>query len=590
MATEALATVDQVTGRKGVVISETPHSARAALEVLQRGGNAVDALVCAGLTDAVCRPEMNGIFAWGGGMVFYFARTGRAVAVPMSAFTPMATRTDMYELVSGPEGYSVLGLPGPNLSKLVHSPDGMVKDDLNCTGYLAVVVPLVLRAYQVASEHFGRMPMAELLQPAIRLAEEGFPVDWLLRKCITKAASVIQSRFPASADLLTPNGRVPEVGETFRNPDLGRTLRAIAQEGVDVFYTGWLARTIVDDIRSNGGILSMEDLARARASVRPEEAVSAPYRDYLFYTPDLGSSGGTTVLQILKLLEPFDLSGLGPSHPEYLHLLIEALKVVWAKRFETVGDPNTMPIPQQELLSSVYLDGLGEQLRLALEGKARAPSGAGSPGVPNTEHLLVVDGEGNLASMTLSHSTEFGSLATVPGTGIILNGGMHALDPHPGLPNSLGPWKRPAQRMSPMVATRMGKPALAIGATGARRIISVLAQVLVNLVDFRLSPDAALLTPRLHVEASEPVWIEHGGVEEYVPNVSGYRGDVVLEGRHPEWGFTDDVIDALAARGHTFERINAMIGGCVVATVDADGLMHGFTEPRKRGFSTAAAF
>ncbi|MBI3979851.1 MAG: CocE/NonD family hydrolase [Chloroflexi bacterium] len=179
-------------------------------------------------------------------------------------------------------------------------------------------------------------------------------------------------------------------------------------------------------------------------------------------------------MQILKLLEPFDLSDLGPAHPDYLHLAIEACKVVWQDRFETVGDPASMPIPQEELLSENHILMLREKLRRALEGLQGlhvARPGSSGAGAPNTAHLLAVDGEGNLASMTLTHAMAFGSLAVVPGTGIVLNGGMCAYDPHPGPPNSVGPWKRPAQRMSPMVASRAGMPALAIGSPYVKALV-----------------------------------------------------------------------------------------------------------------------
>ncbi|MBI3979375.1 MAG: gamma-glutamyltransferase [Chloroflexi bacterium] len=580
--------VAQDSGRNGVVIADSPYSAEIGLAALRRGGNAVDAIVSAGLAHAVCRPALNGIFGWGGGMVLYFGRTGRAVAITMSGITPLATTPDLFEPVRGPEDHTVLGLPGPDLGLLLHSPELMVKDDLNSTGYLSILVSPVLRAYQVALESFGNLTIAEALAPAIELAEAGFAVDRDTRNTILGVEAIIQRFFLATAEILMPGGRVPEAGELIRQADLAQTLRAVAREGPEILYTGWLARTIVDDVRSHGGILTMADMARACDMVGPEEAVAVPYRNHVFYTPDLGTSGGTTAMQILKLLEPHDLTGLGPTHPEYLHLAVEAGKVVWRDRFRTVGDPAAMPVPPAELLSAAYLARLREEHRQALLGKGPAHPAVTSPGSPNTTHLIAVDREGNLASLTMTQAINFGSLATVPGTGIILNGGMSSFDPRPGRPNSLGPWKRPAQRMSPTVATRAGWPALALGGTGGRRIIAVLAQVIANLVDFGLSPAAALLAPRFYVEAAEPVWIEYGGVQEQVWNPTGHRGGWLIPGSHPEWSFDGGVVDALRERGHTLRYANTMAGSQHVARIDEDGLIHGAAEPRREGSTVAA--
>lgn len=523
---------DEAIGEHGMVASRDAHATHIGLDLLKRGGNAVDAAVSMAFTLSVVEPASSGL-GGGGMMVVHEARSGRTVAIDYAMDAPLAAGPDTFVL--DPNGGS-----GPYSWP-------RVKGDANAVGYRAVAVPGMLRGMELALAEFGTISLAEAIGLAICFADEGFTLDWYGALNIAKATQLL-SRFPATAEIFLPGGYpIPpgthdSVGPRLIQADLAQTLRLIAAEGADAFYRGPIARAIVTAMRENGGLISEEDLARYQASLN--EPLTVDYHGHrVFGVP--GACGGITVLQALSILNGYDLASTAAGDVFDYHVQAESMRRAFADRYRYVADPKQVVVPWQGMLSKDYARTIRDQIDLDRATAAVEPgdpwpfetSRSGSPPfVPNasgvggdgsTTHLCVADQEGNVVALTQTHVANFGSGVVIPGTGVVLNNAMAWFDPAPGRANSLASGKRGLNNMAPVIVTRDGRPVLALGAAGGRRIIQAVTSVLVNIVDHRMGIQEAIAAPR--IDCSGPSVVINARVSPEVRSALeslGHRLDV----------------------------------------------------------------
>jgi gamma-glutamyltranspeptidase / glutathione hydrolase len=500
-------TKSQIEVPHACVTAGHPLGARVGAEILRRGGNAVDAAVATAFAMAVVEPFMS-CLAGGGSMLIHRPRTGASVALDFNVEAPRRAHARMYALGEGRGGDLF--------------PWRAVEGDANVHGHLAVAVPGSVAGLAMALERWGTLELRDAVAPAVGLARRGVPIDWYLAG-VTAMYVEDLARFPEAATTYLRAGRWPprpahlEGGDRLRYPALARTLQLIGKEGPSVFYRGELAEAIEAEIRRGGGILDRADLARYR--VRTAEPLTGAYRGVtLLGMP--GATGGVTALETLNVLECFDAGPEGPSSTRTTHLRAEALRVAFEDRFRWLGDPAAVRAPWAALSGKAYAGRVAEGIRPDGRRHARRPVDPwrferGRPGGARparvssarptsecTTHVCAVDRDRMLVSLTHTAVSLFGSKVVVPDTGLLLSNGMIWFDPEPGRPNSIEPGKRALVNMTPFLGLRDGSPYLTVGAPGGRKIVSAVPQVLANLIDFALGPQAAVEAPRLHTEGT----------------------------------------------------------------------------------------
>ena len=464
----------------GIVVSDNPLATQAGTEILGRGGNAIDAAIATGFALAVVDQAASGL-GGGGFMIIYDARDKRAHALDFRETAPEAAHADLY---------ARNGKPVPSLS---------------LTGALAVAVPGEVAGLLAAMKRFGSLPLAVLMAPAIRLAMEGFPLDAALRYAIERQASNMK-KFPELGRVFLVKDEVPPEGEIIRQPDLGQTLKAVVTDGADVFYQGWIAQAIVDTVKKDGGVLTLEDLKSYKPIWR--EPLVGSYRKRTVITMPPPSSGGVALIQMLNVLEGHQLTKLAPNSATYLHLVAESMKHAFADRAQYLGDPDFVKAPIPTLVSKDYASWIRGRISPVKTqpakyygmGNFKAEQGG-------TTHFSVLDRFGNAVACTLSVNTRFGSKILVPKTGIVLNNEMDDFAIHPsgnvyGLvgneANSLQPKKRPLSSMTPTIILQGDRPELIVGGAGGPRIISATLQTILNVLDFQMPIKEAVEAPRIH--------------------------------------------------------------------------------------------
>jgi gamma-glutamyltranspeptidase/glutathione hydrolase len=501
----------EATSEYGMVTAMHPSAAAAGLEILERGGNAVDAAVATAFAVGVVEPAMSGV---GGvaAMVIYSPSSGRATVVDGSSRAPAAARDDMFELA--PEGtlggiYSWRGTVG----------------DANSVGYRAPVVPGQPACLLYALERFGsgRLTREQVMAPAIRLAEEGYGVDLYQAQTIAFATRRLRPFPEAMRTFYVDDGLPPVPATSVRaadrlvQTDLARTLRTLASDGPSALYEGEIGERLVADLRANGGVITREDLSTF--AVREYAPLEMDYRGFrlLGLSP---TSGSMTAFEALRILRNFDLAAFGAGSSDAAHLIAEALRRAFQDRFAFLADTDLYDVPVQGLQSDGYAEARAATVALDRADPEAGPGdpfafepglvGAGgraavrSPGDDGcTTHLNVIDADRNMVACTSTLGELFGSGIVARGTGIVLNNGMTWFDPEPGRVNSIAPRKRTLWAPTPTLVLRDGQPYLALGAPGGRRIISAVVQSLVNVLDHRLSIQEAVTTPRVHCEAQQ---------------------------------------------------------------------------------------
>lgn len=531
------ATRSVVFARHGMVAAAHPLAVQIGVEVLKKGGTAVDAAIAVNAALGFLEPISCGI----GGDLFalvWDAKSGTLYGLNASGRAPRALTAD----------------------KVPPEPDGTIP----LYTPFAWTVPGAADGWFELHAKFGRLPMAEVLAPAIRSAREGEPVPQVIAAAWERSVGVFKGK-PGFAATFLPGGRAPREGEVFRNPDLARAYETLAKEGRDAFYRGTIARALVDFSRRNGGFFSEEDLAAHRSEW--VEPISTEYRGATVY--ELPPNGqGIAALQILNILEGFDLRAMGRDSAAFWHTMVEAKKLAFEDRARYVADPGFAKMPVAGLLSKSYAR---ERARLIDPARASRRLEAGHPPLAqgDTTYLAVADAEGNMVSLIQSNYTGFGSGYVVEGWGFGLQDRGGLFDLKPGLPNSLEPGKRPFHTIIPAFAMRGGKPWLAFGVMGGDMQPQGHAQVIVNLVDFGMNLQEAGDAARFyHTGSSEPT------------------GTPMMDGGvlHLESGVPAEVRRDLERMGHRIEDAVGPFGGYqAVARDPSSGVWAGASESRKDG-------
>jgi gamma-glutamyltranspeptidase/glutathione hydrolase len=527
------------TGMHGMVASANRQATEAGVEILKKGGNAVDAAVAVGYALGVGDPYHSGL--GGGGFMVLRLAGGEVHALDFREMAPKAAHRDMFLR------------------------DGKVVPELSTDGALAVGVPGVVAGYDLALRRFGTMPLKEVLAPAIRIAEQGMIVTPYYTAVVAGARiKRLAARFPELGRIFLKDGQAPAIGDRLVQADLARSYRLIAAQGSDVFYTGEIADAIVRTLQGDGGIMTKDDLAGYQVKTRAP--VRGTYRNFEIISMPPPSSGGSHVIQILNILEGYDLAKFGRGSSALIHLAAEAMQRAFADRAEFMGDPDFVSVPVARLISKRY----AEELRKGISRDAATPGVKfGNPaahGGASTSHFSIVDRWGNVLAVTQTVNTHFGSGLVARGTGIVLNNQMDDFAAAAGVPNVYGvlggtanaiaPGKRPLSSMSPTVVVKDGKVRLAVGCAGGPRIITSAVTTILNVVDFGMTVQEALDSPRYHSQGPA-VW-----VEQEVPQ---------------------DVRAALVARGHTVEERPYWSRCQAVASDPATGRLFGAADSRQEG-------
>jgi gamma-glutamyltranspeptidase / glutathione hydrolase len=462
---------EAVAGR-GMVTSNHPLASLAGTEMLMSGGNAVDAAISTMFTLSMVEPMMTTIF--GAGFINIRLADGTITTIDNYATVPNRASDDMYVPVPG-------------------SLENDVEGELNNTGYLAVATGGSLLGWATAIEKYGNLSLEQVVAPAIRHGRHGFRVSPYLRAMIIQCQDQL-AQFPASAAVFLPGGQVPRVGDTIKRSDYADTLEAIGRHGPDFLYRGPLGEAIVDDMSRNGGLITRDDLESYRVFER--EPVVGSYRGYNIISMAPASSGGTHIIQMLNILEGYDLKSMGFGTPETIHVMAEAMKIAFADRFQYMADPERVAVPVDWLTSKDYADERRAHIdpeRAQQYQAAPVPDGEGDC----TTHCCAADAEGNVVTTTQTLNNAFGSRVTVPGTGMLLNNCMHLMDPTPGRTNSIEPGKRILSSVSPTLVLTDDQPFLAIGTPGGVRIFGTVMQGIINVIDHGMTLQEAVEVPRI---------------------------------------------------------------------------------------------
>ncbi|MEM9314941.1 MAG: gamma-glutamyltransferase, partial [Pseudomonadota bacterium] len=542
-----------VMGTKGMVASRNALASEVGARVLREGGNAIDASAAVGFALAVTLPRAGNI-GGGGFTLVHVAELNKTIALDFRETAPAAARQDLFFDDAG----------------------AVVPDETYRFSHRSSAVPGSVAGLAHLVENYGTMSLAEVLEPAIRLARDGIVVTHDLASDLARSQRLKNN--PASLrKFYKPDGSNYEVGEVFKQPDLAWTLSEIAENGIDAFYRGSVAEKIAADMQAHNGLITLEDLDSYRVVER--EPVRGSYRGYDVAAMPAPSSGGTHVVQMLNILENFPLASMGPESADALHVMAEAMKFSYADRSKYLGDPDFVQIPTQALVSKDYAKSLASRVSMerALPSNSIAPGdlrayvGAvvGDAESDETTHFSVVDSQGNMVGTTYTLMYSFGSGVVIEGTGILMNNNMGNFTLRADIPDAFGlmgsennlirPGRRPVSSMSPVMVSRDGKPLLMTGSPGGSRIISTNMQMVLNVLEFGMNIADAAAAPRIHHQ---------------------WRPDVL----RIESGISPDTVSLLGQRGHNIEAGERSPGmGSLQTVMWKDGLFFGYSDPRRPG-------
>ena len=534
-----------VMGSRGMVASHNQLSSEIAADILAKGGNAIDAGAALGFALAVTLPRAGNI-GGGGFMLVHVAALNRTIAIDFRETAPTAASQDMFFDDNG----------------------NVVLDQTYRFSHKSSAVPGSVAGLAHIVENYGSMTLAEVLEPAIRLARDGIEVTYDLAADLARSQRLKHN--PASLrKFYKPDGSNYEVGELWKQPDLAWTLSEIAEHGVEAFYSGSVAKKIVADMEAHNGLITMQDLADYKVVER--EPVRGSFRGYEIAAMPAPSSGGTHVIQMLNILENFPLAKMGPESADTLHIMAEAMKFSYADRSKYLGDPDFVEVPTEILVSKKYASDIAAKISMerALTSDEIAPGQLSIYESDETTHYSVVDDEGNMVGNTYTLMFTFGSGVVIEGTGILMNNNMGNFTLRSDIPDAFGlmgsennlirPNRRPVSSMSPVLVSKNGQPILMTGSPGGSKIISANMQMVLNVVEFGMNIADAAVAPRIH--------------HQWKPDV--------LE---IESGISPDTVSRLIDRGQNINFSQRSAGmGSLQTVMWQDGIFYGYSDPRRPG-------
>lgn len=533
--------IHPVVASQGMVSSQEKLASEAGLKVLQEGGNAIDSAVTVGFALAVTLPRAGNI-GGGGFMLIHLADNQQNIALDYRETAPMKATRDMFL-----------------------DEKGEVDNLKSRFSHLAVGVPATVAGLTFALEKYGTISLKRALQPAIELAEKGFPVTEDFYDSLIFARPFLEKN-PVSKQLFFPNNNPPPIGSIFKQPELANTLKLIAKEGKKAFYQGEIAQDIVREMKENGGLITLEDLANYQPVIR--EPVKGEYLGYEVYSMPPPSSGGVHLIQMLNILKGFDLKSLGQNTANTIHLMAETMKLAYADRSLFLGDPDFIDVPVKELTEQKYAD----YLRTKINKNKATPSTEIRPSNPfnfqestQTNHYSVIDKYGNAVANTYTLNFSYGSGITVKNRGFLLNNEMDDFSAKSNTPNAYGliggeanaiaPRKRMLSSMTPTIITKDGEVFLVTGSPGGSRIITTVLQIIINVLEFDFNIAEATVSPRFH--------------HQWLPD------ELQLEK-----GINQDTRRLLAEKGHNLKDSRAM--GSTQSIMKKNNLLYGFSDTRRR--------
>ena len=529
-----------VYSKNGMVVSTNRIASEVGVEILKKGGNAVDAAVATGFALAVVNPGAGNI--GGGGFMVIYTADGNCQTIDYREKAPKAAHQKLY----------------------LDKDDNLIKN-LNHDGYLAVGVPGTVAGFILALEKFGSMPLKEVIRPAIALAENGFPLS-ISHVQGYKHLEKEFKQYPGSAKkFFKPDGSYFELGDIWIQKDLAATLKRISRDGLTGFYGGKTAEIFEKEMKANEGLITKEDLAEYRAVIR--KPILDSYRGYQVYSMPPPSSGGVTLSIMLNILEGFDLAELGHNSAQYIHLLTESMRRAYSNRAQYLGDPDFNPtMPVAQLISKEHAATLRGTIELEKASPSDPENFAWGLESEETTHFCVVDKYGNAVSNTYTLEYFYGSRIVLNGAGFLLNNEMGDFNPWPGHtdttgligtePNLVQPSKRMLSSMTPTIVAKDGKPFLLIGSPGGRTIINTVVQCILNIVDFDMNIFEAIDAPRFH--------------HQWLPDI------IRLE----KWGTSYDTVERLKQMGYEIKWRRTQ-GRAMGIMIDTDtGLRIGASDPR----------
>ncbi|MDM3872275.1 gamma-glutamyltransferase [Porticoccus sp. W117] len=471
-------------GEAGMVIARDAVASQVGADILAQGGNAVDAAVATGFALAVTFPQAGNI-GGGGFMLLHLAEENRTIALDYRELSPAAAHREMF-----------------------WNQEGGVDGERARGSHQSAGVPGTVAGLVHAQQKYGSLPLKKVLAPAIELADKGFTVGYPLAFSLQRRGARLKENPAAASYYFKPDGSGYQPGDKLVQKDLAWTLTQIAEKGADGFYKGEVAKRIVAEMERGNGLITLDDLAQYQVVER--QPVTGTYRGYQVVSMPPPSSGGVHLIQMLNMLEGFDVQQMGHNSAYYIHTLTEVMRRAYADRSKYLGDPDFFQVPVDQLIDKNY----AEQLRKTIDPVRATPSLEVSPSLPQVEespqttHYTVWDKQGNVVSNTYTLNFSYGSGIAVPGTGFLLNNEMDDFSAKPGQPNAYGlvggeanaiePRKRPLSSMTPTMVFKDGKPWMATGSPGGSAIINVVLQTILNTVDFDMSVAEAAIAPRIH--------------------------------------------------------------------------------------------
>jgi gamma-glutamyltranspeptidase/glutathione hydrolase len=537
---QAATSLHPTRGMNGIVTSSSRIASEVGVEIMKKGGNAVDAAVATAFAMAVTWPTAGNI--GGGGFLVYHGADGEATTFDFREKAPLASTKTMYL-----------------------DEDGNVRENSNHDGILAVGVPGTVAGLELAHQRLGSLPWADLLQPAIDLARDGMPISWYLHDSFKRLESNWE-RYPSSAKVfLKADGGFYQPGDTWKQPDLARTLERIQRDGKDGFYGGETARLVAEFMAANGGIITEEDLAKYEAQER--EPIRGTYRGHEIVSMPPPSSGGVALVQMLNILEGFDLGEVGHNSALYLHLLTESMRRAYADRANYLGDPDfNEDMPLDRLTSKEHAEKQRQSIVFHAKSESDPARFARVYESEETTHFSVVDGEGNMVSLTYTLEQGYGTKIVVEGAGFLLNNEMGDFNARPGVttedgwigtePNQIRPEQRMLSSMTPTIVAKNGVPLFATGTPGGKTIINTTMQTILNVIDHEMNIARAISAPRIH--------------HQWLPDST----------RMEAGAFSVDTVKLYEQRGHVIRETRGIGSAMGVYRDPETGILYGASDPR----------